>query len=150
MHGADIRCNMGLRLSKVVLRQGHGVFLKQIAQITDKDCIGGTNLINFCGCISADNPRTMEKALEISKKVEETTGENFDQEVADIFCNGSIGSVKTMSCAGECIPDIVSTAWDEVKDAVFTDGEKPVRGTATLKCRYGGVITIEMTGQPEG
>lgn len=67
-----------------------------------------------------------------------------------IFCNGEIGSVKTMSCAGECIPDIVSSGWDEVKDNVFTDGQKPVRGIAILKCRWGGVITIELTGQPEG
>ena len=40
--------------------------------------------------------------------------------------------------------------WDEVKDNVFTDGQKPVRGIAILKCRWGGVITIELTGQPEG
>lgn len=149
VHCADIDCNMGLRMSKLVLRQSHGVYLKQMAQITDKDCIGDTNIINFCGCISADNPKTTAKAKELSKEAEKITGENFDDEVEDIFCNGSIGSVKTMSCAGECTPEIISTSWDEVKDAVFTDGQKPVRGTATLKCRYGGVITIELTGQPE-
>ncbi len=150
VHCADINCNMGLRMSKLVLRQSHGVFLKRMAQITDKDCIGNTNIINFCGCISADNPKTMEKAKEISAHVESETGENFDDQIEDIFCNGSIGSVKTMSCAGECSPEIISTSWDEVKDTVLTDGEKTVRGTATLKCRYGGVITIEFTGQPEG
>lgn len=33
VHNADICCNMGLRMSKVVLRQSHGVFLKKQAQI---------------------------------------------------------------------------------------------------------------------
>ena len=36
VHNADICCNMGLRMSKVVLRQSHGVFLKKQAQITAK------------------------------------------------------------------------------------------------------------------
>ena len=88
--------------------------------------------------------------MEIAEKVEREKGENFDDNVEEIFCNGSIGSVKTMSCAGKCIPQIISSAWDEVKDGVLTEGKRPVRGTATLKCKYGGVITIELTGQPEG
>lgn len=150
VHNADISCNLGLRMSKLVLRQSHGVFLKEQAQVTAKDCVGKTNIIDFCGCISADNPLTQKKAHEISDKVKSNTGEDFDSEVEDIFCNGTVGSVKTMSCAGECIPDIVSSGWDEVKDNVFTDGQNPVRGIATLKCRWGGVITIELTGQPEG
>ncbi len=150
VHGAVIQCNMGLRQSKLVLRQTHGVFLRKIAQINEKDGIGTENIIDFCGCISADNPLTMEKAMEIAEKVEREKGENFDDNVEEIFCNGSIGSVKTMSCAGKCIPQIISSAWDEVKDGVLTEGKRPVRGTATLKCKYGGVITIELTGQPEG
>ena len=57
-----IHIYMGLRMSKVVLRQSHGVFLKKQAQITAKDCVGKTNIIDFCGCISADNPLTKQKA----------------------------------------------------------------------------------------
>lgn len=150
VHGAYIRCYMGLRQSRLVLRQTHGVFLRNIAQINEKDCIGTTNIIDFCGCISAENPKTIEMAKTISKKIEAETGENFDNEVEAVFCNGSVGSVKTMECAGQCIPKIISTSWDEVKDGVLTEGKNPVRGTATLKCRYGGVITIDLTGQPEG
>lgn len=150
VHGACIRCNMGLRQSRLVLRQTHGVFLRDIPQINKKDCIGTTNIIDFCGCISAENPKTMEMAKTISEKVEAQTGESFDGQVEAIFCNGSVGSVQTMGCAGQCIPQIISTSWDEVKDGVLTGGENPVRGTATLKCLYGGVITIDLTGQPEG
>lgn len=150
VHGACIRCNMGLRQSRLILRQTHGVFLRNIAQINAKDCIGTTNIIDFCGCISAENPKTLEMAKTISEKIETQIGENFDSQVEEIFCNGSVGSVKTMECAGQCIPKIISTSWDEVKDGVLTEGNNPVRGTATLKCLYGGVITIDLTGQPEG
>lgn len=150
VHNADIYCNMGLRMSKLVLRQSHGVFLKGRAQVTELDCTGKKNIIDFCGCRSGDNPATKKKAQDISKKVEAATGENFSNEVEDIFCNGEIGSVKTMDCAGECVPDIVSSSWDDIKDNVITDRQKTVRGTATVKCRWGGVITIETTGQPEG
>ena len=150
VHGACIRCNMGLRQSRLVLRQTHGVFLRNIAQINAKDCIDTTNIIDFCGCISAENPQTLEMAKMISEKIETQTGENFDSQVEEIFCNGSVGSVKTMECAGQCTPKIISTSWDEVKDGVLTEGNNPVRGTATLKCLYGGVITIDLTGQPEG
>ena len=117
VHGACIRCNMGLRQSRLVLRQTHGVFLRNIAQINAKDCIDTTNIIDFCGCISAENPQTLEMAKTISEKIETQTGENFDS---------------------------------QVKDGVLTEGNNPVRGTATLKCLYGGVITIDLTGQPEG
>lgn len=150
VHGADTMCNLGLRMSKAVLRQSHGVFLRNLAQITDKDCVGDTNIINFCGCISADNPKTQEMAKTISAEVKENTGIDFEDHVMDMFCSGTVGSVKVMGCAGECTPVIVSAAWDEVNDKVFTEGKKPVRGTAVLKCQYGGVITIELTGQPEG
>lgn len=150
VHCADVKCNMGLRMSKIILRQTHGVFLRQMPQITAVDCVGDTNIINFCGCISADNPRTIEKAQEIAETVKRATSEDFSNEVEDIFCNGSIGSVKTMSCAGKCEPSIVSGSWDEVKDTVLTSGKKTVKGIATVKCQYGGVITIELTGQPEG
>ena len=150
VHGAYLRCNMGLRQSRLVLRQTHGVFLRDIAQINEKDCVGITNIIDFCGCISAENPKTVEMAKNISQKIATDTGECFDDQVEEIFCNGSIGSVKIMECAGQCVPTIISSSWDEVKDGVLTEGKKPVRGTATLKCLYGGVITIERTGQPEG
>ncbi len=148
VHGAVTRCSMGLRESRLVLRQGHGVFLRDTAQINEADCTGTVNVLDFCGCISAENPETVKMAESISAKVTAGTGESFDTSVEEIFCNGSQGAVKTMECAGACIPQIVSASWDEVKDGVLTGGKKPVRGTATLKCLYGGVITIEKTGQP--
>lgn len=150
VHGAVTRCSMGLRESRLVLRQGHGIFLRNIAQINEADCAGTVNVIDFCGCISAENPKTLEMAKTISAKVAADTGESFDASVEEVFCNGSIGAVKTMECAGACTPRILSPSWDEVKDGVLTEGKNPVRGTAVVKCLYGGVITIELTGQPEG
>lgn len=149
VHNADIYCNMGLRMSKLVLRKSRGVFLKERAQVTESDCIGKKNIIDFCGCISMENPLTQKKAQEISEKVEEATGENFSNEVEAIFCNSVSDSGEAIRCAGECVPDIISSGWDDIKDNVMTDGWKTVRGTATVKCRWGGVITIETTGQPE-
>lgn len=149
VHCADTVCSMGLRPSKIVLRKTHGVFLKDLPQMTIKDQ-KSENIIGFGGCYSAENPSTIETAEKMAADVKESTGESFEEQVVDIFTvEGEDGS-KCMECAGECIPVIVSTQWDKEKEDLSVEpGQNALLGEATITCKYGGIIKIIGTGQPE-
>lgn len=150
VHCAGTTCTMGLRQSKIVLRKSHGVYLKEYAQMTVQDQEGEKNVICFGGCISPENPNTMETAKNIAAEVKKSTGENFEKQVIDFFTLEGEGGAKTMQCAGECIPEIVSVKWDHEKEDVSVEGNKnALLGEATLTCKYGGIIKIITSGQPE-
>lgn len=150
VHCADTVCSMGLRDSKIVLRKSHGVYLKNLAQMTVKDQEGVTNVICFGGCLSAENPLTVREAERIAKEVKETTGQSFEKQVKDIFTTEGADGSKVMACAGECTPEIVSVQWDKEKEDVSVEpGQNALLGEATLTCKYGGIIKIIGAGQPE-
>ena len=149
VHCADTVCSMGLRESKIVLRKTHGVFMKDLAQMTIKDQ-KSENIICFGGCYSAENPSTIETAEKMAAEVKESTGESFEDQVVDIFTVEGEGGSKVMECVGECIPVIVSTQWDNEKEDVSVEpGKNALLGEAILTCKYGGIIKIITTGQPE-
>lgn len=152
VHTAPVKCSMGMRASRVALQLTHGVFLQSMPQVTGKDCKGMLNVLSFGGCFSAENPKTAEKAQEIALEVKEEKGESFEDQVMDIFCvseGDGESSVKRMGCAGECIPVITADSWDEVNDLAEINGDKPIKGSATLMCKYGGKIEFMQTGQTE-
>lgn len=152
VHSAPLICSMGMRVSRLVLQQTHGVFLKNFPQIAGEDCKGVDNVLSFGGCFSAENPKTQEKAKEIALEVEEEKGESFEDSVMDIFCESEgegDSSVKKMCCAGQCVPVITTGSWDELNEMVEINGDKPIKGSATLICKYGGKIELMETGQPE-
>lgn len=150
VHCAQTLCTMGIRSSYVVLGESHGVFLKGYAQLSIKDIKSHVNIVNFGGCVSPENPSTMAEAQRICARVEEETQiayGDYAEQVLGIECeDGTI----VMACAGICNPVITSVEWDKEKEDVFVDkGEKALYGKATITCKYGGIITIETTGQPE-
>lgn len=150
VHCAETCCDMGLRTSMLVLRESHGVYLKGLAQMSVRDKEGVKNVICFGGCVSPENPKTVEAAKDIAKEVKEQTGEDFEGEVMDIFTQDGENGKKIMDCAGECIPSIVSVKWDKEKEDVSVEpGKNALLGEATLTCKYGGIIKITMVGQPE-
>ena len=150
VHCADTFCSMGLRTSKIVLRESHGVYLKNMAQMTVKDQKGKTNVICFGGCLSPENPKTIEKAQEIAALIKKETKQNFSKHVEDIFMAEADDGSKLMQCAGECIPEIVSVEWDKEKEDVSVEPNKnALLGEATLTCKHGGIIRIITSGQPE-
>lgn len=150
VHCADTVCSMGMRESKIVLRKSHGVYLKNQAQMTVKDQKGEINVICFGGCYSAENPATLAEADRIAQDVKESTGESFEDQVKDIFTTEGEGGGRTMSCVGECKPEIVSVKWDKEKEDVSVEpGQNALLGEATLTCKYGGIIKIIGAGQPE-
>jgi len=150
VHCAETVCSMGMRESKIVLRKSHGVYLKNRAQMAVKDQKGMVNVICFGGCYSAENPATVAEAERIAEEVKKNTGQSFEKQVKDIFTTeGEDGSI-SMACAGECTPEIVSVQWDKEKEDVSVEpGQNALLGEATLTCKYGGIIKIIGSGQPE-
>lgn len=150
VHCADTVCSMGLRDSKIVLRKSHGVYLKNRAQMTVKDQDSEINVICFGGCRSAENPLTAAEAEKIAGDVKEATGQSFEKQVKDIFTTEGEGGSKSMQCVGECTPEIVSVQWDKEKEDVSVEpGQNALMGEATLVCKFGGIIKIIGSGQPE-
>lgn len=149
VHCAETVCSYGMRKSMLVLDESHGVFLKKCAQVTIKDC-KPENIINFGGCNSPENPATIAAAKAIAKDVAAETEMNFEDQVADIFTVSEESQTNCMVCFGECTPNIVSMEWDKEKEDVFVEpGKKALVGEATLTCKFGGIIKINTSGQPE-
>lgn len=150
VHCADTYCTMGLRASKIVLQKSHGVYLKKMAHMTVKDMEGVKNVICFGGCLSPENPKTIETAQKIAADIDEATRQDFRKKVNDIFTLEAEDGTKYMQCAGECIPEIVSVEWDHGKEDVFVEKkEEALLGEATLTCKWGGIIKIITSGQPQ-
>lgn len=162
VHCAICNCSMGIRDSYAVLENTHGVYLRGQPQMTVADC-KDTNLVNFGGCYSVENPSTQAAADEIRKQVEEecpdTFLDTFLNKVTNCFTEGKKETVQAdpsqiaegqLAVLGECHPCIMSGQdWSEGKDGVETDGARPVLGGAKLYCKYGGQIEIVGAGQPE-
>ncbi len=149
VHCAQTFCDYGMRVSKLVLEDSHGVFLKKLAQVTVKDC-KSENVICFGGCLSPENPKTIEAAKKMAREVAQNTDVNYEEQVEEIFMLESENGKKYMACYGECIPEIVSVKWDKEKEDVYVEpGKKALIGPATLTCKYGGIIKISDSGQPE-
>ena len=150
VHGAVTYCDFGLRESRLVLEESHGVFLKGLAQVTIKDSKSRENILCFGGCISPENPMTQETAREIAREVEEQTQLSFEEQIVEMFTLQTEEGKQVMACAGLCEPVIVSCTWDKEKEDVsVTAGKKALYGAATLTCKYGGQIRILTAGQPE-
>ncbi|MDE5907827.1 MAG: DUF4280 domain-containing protein [Lachnospiraceae bacterium] len=150
VHCAQTTCDMGMRASRIVLTKSHGVFLKGMAQMHVKDCKGTENVICFGGCMSPENPKTVEAAKEVAREVAAETQMDFEEYVTDMFTQETEEGKKVMACFGECTPEIVSIEWDKEKEDVYVEpGKKALLGAATLTCKYGGIIEIVTTGQPE-
>lgn len=149
VHGAVISCSCGLRPSHVVVPISHGSFIHNIAQLTVSDYLPNTNVQNFGGCTSSQNPSVQAAAESVVKSVNEESKGFFDK-VMGFFCKKDKAADESFvsQCVGSCTPVIVAP-WDNGKVTVQLDGSKPLLSTGTLTCIYGGVITIQDTGQPE-
>mgnify|MGYP001135275151 CR=1 FL=1 len=150
VHGAVTTCTKGMRESRLVLGESHGVYLKNAAQVSVKDIKPGENIICFGGCYSLENPATMAAAMKIVKNVKAQTGADFEGRIAETFLQEGGEQTDAVRCVGECMPEIVSVKWDREKEDVSVEqGKNAVMGEATLTCKYGGIIKIETSGQPK-
>ncbi|MFR3729046.1 DUF4280 domain-containing protein [Lacrimispora sp.] len=156
VHGACCTCSQGMRPSRAVLQETHGVFLRGQAQMTVKDCKGELNVVCFGGCYSMENPSTQEEAEKIKKKIEEACPETFTDKVMNFFTGGKkkkkqeeASDSEISKVVGVCTPKIIASEWDHGQDGVNTEEERPLMGGAKLYCMYGGEIEIVESGQPE-
>ena len=154
VHCAVTRCTMGLRESKLVLEKGHGVYLKEKAQATVRDVKAGENIICFGGCKCMENPKMLETLREMAERVDRRLGVSYqsftDEELMKIYMATSEDGQKIMTCYTECVPKILTSEWDQGKEDVLLEGgREALLGKASVACKYGGMITIETTGQEE-
>lgn len=144
VNGAITKCSMGLRDSKLVLTNDHGIFIRKTPQATVMDCIAGKNVIPFGGCISMINPDTIKQMAGMPPLA--VASNPFSSRVNSAFCTKVCYTAPNI-CAGKCTPIIVSDSWENGKDDTKIDGDKTLIGRGTLTCLYGGIIILEDAGQ---
>lgn len=162
VHCARIECTCGMRESYLTLGPTHGVKTRQIPQMTVKDTVLDTNIINFGGCFSLENPsvrEAAEAAVEAAQKtIEEKRNEKnfvgkFFDKVVDWFVRDQDMDVNESlmeACVGECRAVFpAGTEWIKGHEKVTINGESVLLRRCSLMCNYGGCITILVSGQPE-
>lgn len=156
VHCARIECTYGMRESYLALKYTHGVITRQIPQMTTKDTVLDTNIINFGGCRSRENPSLHEAARQAAAQaneiIEEETG--WGGKLIDaLFCRNEeikVSDSLLAKCIGECkacLPENIE--WVGGHEKVFINGEPVLLRKCRLRCMYGGQITILLSGQPE-
>lgn len=156
---ARIECTYGMRESYLALGPTHGVKTRQIPQITANDTILDTNIINFGGCKSRENPTLKAAAEEAARKANETIAEETGwggkliDKIIGFFCGESeikVTDSLMAECMGECIACFPAGAeWRRGHEKVFVNGEPVLLRRCSLRCNYGGEITILLSGQPD-
>lgn len=159
VHCARIECTYGMRDSYLALGPTHGVKTRQIPQMVAGDTIPDTNIINFGGCRSRENPTLRAAAEEAARKaneaIEEKTGwgGKFIDKVVGFFCGDQeiqVTDSLMAECMGECIACFPAGAeWRRGHEKVFINGEPVLLRRCSMRCNYGGEITILLSGQPE-
>ena len=152
---ARSECNFGSRTSYLALDHTHGVYTKGMYQMTVKDMIANTNVINFCTCKSKENPKVIEAAQKVADeanaKINEQKG--FRDYVLDLFVKPKEIEVTDSlleQCVGECILELVpGSSWSKGQEKVSINGEAPLLRRCELTCKYGGRIILLLSGQPE-
>ena len=153
LHTAMIECSKAFRPSYLVVPISHGEFIQGIPQLNIKDSKPLINIRSFGVCKSPLNPEVQKAASEILEKVnnEEKT---FSQKVMSIFCKepdnkpSEIDESLLSQCVGKCIP-VINMDWVDGKEDVLVEGEAALLGKCSLKCLYGGDITLYTSGQQE-
>lgn len=160
VHCARVECTCGMRESYLALKSTHGVKTRQIPQMTVKDTVLDTNIINFGGCKSKENPTLIAAAEEAARQANEEIKErrknkfilNFNW-VIDLFCGDGHVEVSDSlleQCVGECMECFPADAeWRFGHKKVFINGEPVLLRKCSIRCIYGGLVTILLSGQPE-
>jgi len=162
VHCARIECTNGMRESYLTLGPTHGVKTRQIPQMTIKDIVLDTNIINFGGCFSLENPSVKEAAeaavaasQEIieGRKNERKGLAKFMDKVVDFFVKDTqmdVDESLMQMCVGECKAVFpAGTEWIKGHEKVTINGEPVLLRRCSLMCSYGGCITILVSGQPQ-
>lgn len=177
VHCAQIECPFGMRESYLALDATHGVLTHQIPQMTVKDMILNTNIINFGGCHSRENPDVQAEIEKTNAIIE--SKKDWRDDVVGYFTKkwnervtiikAGIGLAKKLlgmkkkekteeekleemssDFVGECKARFPADGeWLEGHEKVFINGEPLLLRRCSIMCSYGGCVTILLSGQPE-
>ena len=129
---------------------------RELRRSARNDTTLDTNIINFGGCRSRENPSLHEAARQAAAQaneiIEEETG--WGGKLIDaLFCRNEeikVSDSLLAKCIGECkacLPENIE--WVGGHEKVFINGEPVLLRKCRLRCMYGGQITILLSGQPE-
>lgn len=158
VHCARVECSCGMRESYLALGPTHGVKTRQIPQMITGDTVLDTNIINFGGCKSKENPSLIAAAEEAARKANDEIQEKrkkggFFNWVIDLFCGDGHVEVSDSlleQCVGECKECFSADAeWRFGHKKVFINGQPVLLRRCSVRCIYGGLVTILLSGQPE-
>lgn len=159
VHTARIECSCGMRESYLVLGDTHGVYTRQMPQMTVGDCMMNDHVINFGGCTSAENPSTIaaaQAALDAANEAieKEKASAPFRTWITSLFVKddtpSELNAELISQCVGECIGQFLpNPGWLKGQEKVTINGEAPLLRRCDLTCIYGGCVTILLSGQPE-
>jgi len=172
VYQARIECNFGMRESYLSLKSTHGVMTGRIPQMTVRDAKLNTNIINFGGCRSWENQSVRDAAERAANNAELRIKLNRDwrdtaaaavavtriainpcKAIVDQFCKKEEDDVSNSllaECVGECKACFPAhVAWEKGHEKVTINGEPVLLRRCTMRCNYGGRITILLSGQPE-
>lgn len=158
VHCARIECSCGMRESYLALGPTHGVKTRQIPQMIISDTVLDTNIINFGGCKSKENPTLIAAAEEAARKANEEIDKKrkekgFFNRIIDFFCGDGHVEVSDSlleQCVGECKDCIPANAeWRRGHVKVSINGKPVLLRRCSTRCIYGGLVTILLSGQPE-
>ena len=152
---ARMECSCGMRDSYLLMLPTHGVYTRQAPQMTAGDALARFNIPNFGGCKSEENPTRKSAAEEVARNANEAIAE--EKSAADFVakCLSGGGKVDVADslmekCVGICRPCFPEGAqWKGGHEKVYVNGEQVLLRRCTLRCNYGGQITILLSGQPE-
>lgn len=158
VHCARVECSCGMRESYLALGPSHGVKTRQIPQMVTCDAVLDTNIINFGGCRSKENPSLVAAAEEAARRANEEIREKIEQKgifnrIVDAFCgDGQIEVSDSLleQCVGECRDCFPAGAeWRMGHTKVSINGKPVLLRRCSARCIYGGLVTILLSGQPE-
>ena len=156
VHTARIECSCAVRDSYLALAATHGVYTRLIPQMTVKDTLAFTNLISFGNCTCMENPSVQEAAQAAVDAAQQEIEANkgMGDKIVDFFVKPEKPTASMESMAGqvlgECLMEFPAGAvWLKGRDGVTINDEAPLLRRCELTCKYGGQITILLSGQPE-
>lgn len=155
VHTARAECSCAPRQSYLALDETHGVYTRQIPQMTVGDVTEMVNIITFGRCKSKENPKVREAAEAVAQAAKEQiqNSENWRDKLINLFFKPEEIKVTDSlleQCEGECIMEVPSgTDWLKWQGNVRINDKSPLMRKCELTCKYGGLITILLSGQPE-
>lgn len=157
VHTARAECSCAARQSYLALDETHGVYTRQKPQMTVGDVTEMVNIITFGRCKSKENPKVWEAAEAAAQAANEQikNSENWRDKLINFFFRPEKKEIKVTDslleqCEGECIMEVPSgTDWLKWQGNVSINDKAPLMRKCELTCKYGGLITILLSGQPE-